>query len=65
MNVIVFNLTQPEEEKSAIDQWLQSIQAQAPDAPTILIGTHSDDKKCTQEYDSLQCWFRVADTKIA
>ena len=50
LNVIVFNLTQPEEEKSSIDFWLQSIYAYTPDAPAILVGTHSEDKKCTPEY---------------
>jgi Protein tyrosine and serine/threonine kinase/C-terminal of Roc, COR, domain len=48
--VVVFNLVDLGE--SRIEYWLQSVQARGRGAPVILVGTHFDDKRCTDEYMS-------------
>eukprot|EP01114_Cavostelium_apophysatum_P022155 TRINITY_DN7922_c0_g2_i4.p1 TRINITY_DN7922_c0_g2~~TRINITY_DN7922_c0_g2_i4.p1 ORF type:complete len:1489 (-),score=439.35 TRINITY_DN7922_c0_g2_i4:127-4593(-) len=44
--IVVFDLRFGEEE-SRVEFWLQSINARAPNAPILILGTHADDKKCT------------------
>lgn len=48
--IIVFNLLQPNESQSYIEHWLHTVWRRAKDAPVILVGTHSDDKRCTPDY---------------
>jgi len=48
--LVVFNLVDLGE--SRIEYWLQSVQARGRGAPVILVGTHFDDKRCTDEYMS-------------
>jgi Protein tyrosine and serine/threonine kinase/C-terminal of Roc, COR, domain/Ras of Complex, Roc, domain of DAPkinase len=43
--VIVFNLL---DANSVIDYWLESIQASVPNASILIVGTHSDDKRCSK-----------------
>lgn len=49
--LIVFNLIDPKQGQAAIEYWLQCINARAPRAPIIIVGTHMDDKHCTKEYE--------------
>lgn len=48
--IITFNLLQPSESQSYIEHWLHTVWRRAKDAPVILVGTHSDDKRCTPDY---------------
>jgi len=48
--IIVFNLLQPAEHQSLIEQFLYSIYVRSKDASVVLVGTHADDKRCTKEY---------------
>ena len=48
--IIVFNLLQPSESQSYIEHYLHTVWRRAKDAPVILVGTHSDDKRCSSDY---------------
>ncbi|PRP80501.1 hypothetical protein PROFUN_11723 [Planoprotostelium fungivorum] len=47
--VLVFDLRYPEDD-SRLEFWLYSIKVRSPNVPVIIVGTHADDKKCTQDY---------------
>eukprot|EP01117_Protostelium_nocturnum_P004285 TRINITY_DN1566_c0_g1_i1.p1 TRINITY_DN1566_c0_g1~~TRINITY_DN1566_c0_g1_i1.p1 ORF type:complete len:1485 (+),score=528.53 TRINITY_DN1566_c0_g1_i1:71-4525(+) len=47
--IVVWNLLHPPE-SSRLEYWLQSIKARAPKAPIVIVGTHVDNPKCTDEY---------------
>eukprot|EP01117_Protostelium_nocturnum_P011694 TRINITY_DN4256_c3_g1_i11.p1 TRINITY_DN4256_c3_g1~~TRINITY_DN4256_c3_g1_i11.p1 ORF type:complete len:1743 (-),score=580.06 TRINITY_DN4256_c3_g1_i11:39-5267(-) len=49
--ILAFDLRYPEEE-SRVEFWLWTISTKSPQSPLIIVGTHADDKKCTQEYMS-------------
>ena len=50
--ILVFNLLEPEE-TNQIEYWLQSINSRTENSPIIMVGTHAEDKRCTQEYIKL------------
>ena len=47
--IVVYNMAKKEED-SRVEYWLKSINARAPDAPVLIVGTHGDDPICTKEY---------------
>ena len=47
--VVVFDLTK-EDEIRRIDYWLSLITHLAPQEPIILVGTHSENRRCTRQY---------------
>jgi len=46
--IICFNLLQ--RDLSKIEYWLNSVHTRARGSPILLVGTHLDDKRCTNEY---------------
>lgn len=47
--LVVFNVTEGLKTLDKVDYWLQSVQVRAPQAPVVLVGTHIDDPRCTEE----------------
>eukprot|EP01125_Pyxidicula_operculata_P013090 TRINITY_DN4334_c0_g1_i1.p1 TRINITY_DN4334_c0_g1~~TRINITY_DN4334_c0_g1_i1.p1 ORF type:complete len:1370 (-),score=387.10 TRINITY_DN4334_c0_g1_i1:146-4255(-) len=46
--LMIFNLVDINHKN--INYWLKSVRQRAKNAPVILVGTHSDDPRCTEEY---------------
>mmetsp|Transcript_560 Transcript_560/g.1284 ORF Transcript_560/g.1284 Transcript_560/m.1284 type:complete len:1538 (-) Transcript_560:24-4637(-) len=47
--LVVFNAVE-REQLPHVDHWLELIHSRAGNAPILLVGTHTDDRQCTQEY---------------
>src|SRR3989338_4036383 len=50
--LLVFSLL---DHQSAIDYWVESVTNSLPQASIIVVGTHSDDKKCTKSFIADWC----------
>lgn len=48
--LVVFNILEGMKTLDKVDYWLQSVQVHAAQAPVVLVATHTDDPRCTEEY---------------